>query len=84
MLQDEIERARVSFLAAMCQLLGEGVRKRGQVHAGGLSGGDLVPAGGAGLVGWGTSSTTMHCEDFSIRVAPPFNAVQLHNPWPTR
>lgn len=26
-LQDEIERARVSFLAAMCHLLGEGVRK---------------------------------------------------------
>lgn len=51
-LQDEIERARVSFLAAMCQLLGEGVRKRGRVHAARLprtSWSLLVR--GAGLVG---------------------------------
>lgn len=74
LLQDEIERARVSFLAAMCQLLGEGVRKRGRVHAAGLprtSWSLLVR--GAGLVGWlcktlgnHSSETTMHCTDLSI------------------
>jgi len=73
-LQDEIERARVSFLAAMCQLLGEGVRKRGQVHAAELPRASWsLLVRGAGLVGWLCKTlgnhlreTTMHCTDFSV------------------
>lgn len=89
-LQDEIERARVSFLAAMCQLLGEGVRKRGQNLRQRIRGraGPCWFAGRAWWVGfakpWGTTCARDNAlYGFLDIVAPPFNAVQLHNPRPS-
>lgn len=66
-LQDEIERARVSFLAAMCQLLGEGSGSVGKYPAAVLRerAGPCWFAGRAWWVGfakpWGTTCTRRQC-----------------------
>lgn len=79
-LQDEIERARISSLAAMCQLLGEGVRKRvPRASLASLASWSLQIRGGPWRAGGlalqvkspGNRQNEMHCEDFSIQWPHP-------------